>query len=198
MASHLRKNLRQISEMLSTLVNKICKREIPELAGARALSLTARLGLALCCFERYCRVVGLHSPSIQSFLDYMWEWPLRMTPAELTEWESRRTDLVETGLGDPVPDDVRAVLQKRGIDESEFQSLVESTVEIIFGSFYGAAEDERSLAYLTQVVSICARRGIRPPPLSVFAASRFEDRDGWGHDLSIQEGDRWRAEALKV
>src|SRR3954452_6967100 len=125
MASHLRKNLRHISEMLSTLVNKICKREIPEFAGARARSLTARLGIALCCFERYCRAVGLHSKSNQSFLDYMWEWPLRMTSAELTEWEASRTQLVTARLSNPVPGDVRAVLQKRGIYESEFQSLVE-------------------------------------------------------------------------
>ena len=116
-----------------------------------------------------------------------------MTPGWFEEWEAKRPALVETGLGDQIPGDVGVVLQQRGIDEVEFRTLVENTVEIIWSSFFGASDNEGSLRHLSRVISICGRRGIRPPPLEVFAESRFDEEQGWGCRLSIEQRNRWRA-----
>lgn len=164
-----------------------------DLVGASELSLIARLCLALCCFERYCEARGLACESVRGFVEYMWEWPLRMgAPDVFSDWEGRATELVETGLGGPPPADVAARLQEKGIDPIEFRQLVESTVEIIWGSFFAAGDNEGSLAYLSRVVSICQRRGLAIPPVSAFAESRFTDRNGWGTRTTPDQRDRWR------
>src|SRR5690348_15787878 len=137
-------------------------------ADASALSLLARLGVALCCFEGYCRAVALQTKSVQDFLSYMWEWPLMMAPRQFEEWETKRTSLVEFGLGEQLPEDLEDVLRQKGIDLDEFRNLVEGTVEIIWGSFYAASDDRGSLRELSRVVAICERRGIQPPSLEVF------------------------------
>ena len=160
---------------------------------ASSLSLVARLGVALCCFERYCRSVGLETKSIQDFLSYMWEWPLMMAPGWFEDWEATRTSLVDFGLGEALPGDVEPALRDRGLDPVEFRSLVEATVEVIWGSFYAASDDLGSLKDLAQVISICERRGIQPPTLAVFAESRFKDGHGWGDRISKDQRDRWRA-----
>jgi hypothetical protein len=162
------------------------------LSGPEQLSLVARLGVALCCFEGYCREAALRSGSIRGFVEYMWEWPLRMSPGLFEEWEAKRTSLVEMGLGDDAPPDVAVELQERRIDPGEFRELVEGIVEIIWGSFYAAPDNEGSQGELARVISICRRRGVRPPPLTVFAASRFADDHGWGRTITSEERDYWR------
>jgi len=153
----------------------------------------ARLGVALCCFERYCHTVGLETNSIHEFLSYMWEWPLMMTPERFGEWEGKRTTLVDSGLGGAMPADIEPSLREKGIDTVEFRNLVESTVEIIWGSFYGASDTRGSLRDLDRVISICKRRGVEPPTLDTFADSRFKDGHGWGERVSKDQRDRWRA-----
>ncbi len=168
-------------------------RPVRNAVDASELSLVARLGVALCCFERYCRAVGLETKSIQDFSSYMWEWPLMITPGWFEEWEAKRTSLVDFGLGEGLPGDVEPALRDKGLDAVEFRNLVEATVEIIWGSFYAASDDRGSLKDLARVVSICERRGIRPPTLDVFAESRFKDGHGWGERISKDQRDQWRA-----
>jgi hypothetical protein len=169
----------------------------PDLLGAGELSLIARLCLSLCCFERYCQARDLACESIRGFVEYMWEWPLRMsTPDAFSDWQEKATELVETGLGDPPPVDVAARLQEKGVDPIEFRKLVESTVEIIWGSFFAASDNEGSLEHLAQVVSICKRWGLAIPPVSAFVESRFTDRNGWGARATPDQRDRWKRLAV--
>jgi hypothetical protein len=163
------------------------------LADARPLSLLARLGVALCCFEQYCRTVGLDAPAVRDFTEYMWEWPLMMSPGWFEEWESKQPTLVVVGLGDPIPQALASLLVERGIDSGELQTLLEATVEIIWGSFYAACDDDGSLAELQRVVAICERRGIAAPPVDVFVESRFDDGHGWGNRVTREQRDRWRS-----
>jgi len=129
---------------------------------------------------------------VVEFLDYMWEWPLMMTPDFFGDWESKATDLVQAGLGDPFPSDVEPVLAQQGIAPSEFRALVAGTVEIIWGSFYAASDNKGSLRDLANVIATCRQRGVQPPPIDVFEKSRFADKHGWGHVLTIEERNAWR------
>lgn len=156
------------------------------------LSLNARLAVALHCFENYCRVHGLRSSAIDAFLDYMWEHPCIASPNEFTAWERARIPLVSVGLGDPFPPDVEQVLQQAGVSPKEFRELLENTVEIVFGSFYGAADDQGSIRHLEAVLSIATASAIVPPSAAMFAQSLFADRHGWGQQLSRPLRDAWR------
>jgi hypothetical protein len=125
-------------------------------------------------------------------VNYMWEWPLNIGQGDFEAWEAQQPELVEMGLGYEMPADVSAVLQTQRVDQVEFRSLVEAIVEIIYYSFYAAADNEVSLNYLSQVFLICRQRGVQPPPLEVFAQSRFNDGHGWGAPLSMEQRDCWR------
>ncbi len=91
-----------------------------------------------------------------------------------------------------MPGDVSIALVERNVNELEFRALVEATVEIIWGSLYAACDNEESLGYLQQVLSICQGRGVAPPPLAVFAESRFADQHGWGTTPTGPQLERWR------
>jgi hypothetical protein len=156
------------------------------------LSLTARLAIALHCFERYCQAHRLTSPAISEFLDYLWQLPTIRGSKAFVDWEQHSPTLVDVGLGAYFSEDFIVQLHAAGIAPSEFQALLENSVEIVFGSFYGAADNSGSLTHLRRVLSLTQQAGIIPPPLSYFAHSRFADRQGWGNGLSVAERDMWR------
>jgi hypothetical protein len=158
----------------------------------RALSLTARLAIAMHCFEQYCRVQGLAVPEVIELQDYLWEWPLVGGSLAFPAWESRHPVLVDYGLGDPMPERLRAALDARHIDEEEFRLLVTSLVEIIWSSFWAASDDAGSLADLAQVLRISARSRIPLPDPAPFSHSLFAEQHGWGQPLSMAERDAWR------
>jgi hypothetical protein len=123
----------------------------------------------------------------------MWEWPLMMSPGLFSDWESKQPSLVDVGLGGPIPQALESVLRERGIDSAQFQTLLEGTVEIIWGSFYAASDDDGSLAELQRVVAVCEQRGIAVPPVDVFVESRFDEGSGWGNRVTREQRDRWRS-----
>jgi hypothetical protein len=159
----------------------------------RALSLTARLAVALHCFERYCQAHQLIAPEITVFLDYLWEFPLLDGSSAFRAWESRQPDLVTVGLGGDFPDTCLAWLEAAGISTSEFHQLLEHTVEIVYSSLYAAAADEESLMHLQHVLTITKQTTRIAPLLSQLALSRFADRQGWGNRVLATERDAWRA-----
>lgn len=156
------------------------------------LSLSARIAVALHCFERYCRAKRLRHPMIDAFLDHMWELPcITSFPA----WESRRCELVKVGLGDPFPREILDLLQTAGVSEKEFRQLIEGSVEIIYTSAYGKSDDAGSLRFLDRVLQITASAGVPPPPPRLFLSSLFADCHGWGIKLSPEQRDDWRYKA---
>ena len=156
------------------------------------VSLTARLVVALHCFEHYCHLRQLIAPETTVFLDYLWEFPIEDGPAAFRAWESRQPDLVTVGLGGDFPDTCLAWLDAAGISTNEFHQLLEHTVEIVYGSFYGAAANEDSLMHLHHVLTITKQTGRITPLLLQFTLSRFADRQGWGNRVSGVERDSWR------
>ena len=157
------------------------------------LSLTGRLAAALICVERVGRAQGLADKQLQDFLDYLWEFPVLASPDAFQEWHDRPVVLVEVGLGDPLPEHWCARLATTAIRPEVFRELLESTVEVVFSSFYAASDNEGSLTRLTRVAEIATKLGAAPPGMEPFRFSRFADRQGWGEQLTPPERDRWRA-----
>jgi hypothetical protein len=162
--------------------------------GYAALSLTARLAVALHCFAGYCRARAIDHPAVGAFLDHLWAFPAISGYEEFRPWEKNHPSLIHVALGDEYPRWFREFLESTGIPADEFRELIGNVVEIIFGSFYGAADNRGSLKCLRKVVSIVRKHGITAPPRKRFANSRFRDGCGWGIPLTMLERDKWRAE----
>jgi hypothetical protein len=158
---------------------------------ARELSLTARLAVGLHCFSRYCKRHELVLSLIDKFLDDLWEFPLAYGQ-RWAEWEEHHSELVYSGLGDPLPVGLEPVLKARGIDPGEFHRFVSDVMEIVFSSFYGAADSDFSYKCLAAVIEVTRREGIELPPLGRFSGSKFADRAGWGEPIAQEERDAWR------
>lgn len=162
------------------------------LKNAKSLSLIARLAIALHCYEACCVAWRLKSPLISEFLDYMWEWPIMMTENHFSEWESKTTAIVDFGLGDELPPELNKLLISSGVSEEQFRYLTENTVEIIWSSFYGASDNEGSLKYLENVMTVASSLGYTPPSFNEFIESCFKDKHGWGNVLTSEQKDQWR------
>ncbi len=153
----------------------------------KELSLTARVAAALLIFEGYCRSETIGSSELEEFLDYMWEWPR----VEFEEWEARKPQLVNAGLGEPLPPSLVSRLEQRGIGAHGFAKAIGGLVEILWGSFWGAAEDNGSLKALECVVAHAHSGPL--PPLTPFRFSRFVDGNGWGIGLTEEDHQYWQS-----
>ena len=153
--------------------------------------MTARLAVALHCFSRYCERHNLRHPAIDAFLDDLWEFPI-VEHQTWDDWEKHHPALVQTALGDPWPAGFEAFLKAQGTQPDEFRHLLGYVVEIVFSSFYVAADDDSSFGYLSEVLKIAANSGINPPPFEVLSGSRFADRGGWGTQMTTTERNAWR------
>ena len=165
----------------------------PPISAYTALSLTARLAIGLHCFTDYCQTRELKHTEIDAFLDDMWGLPLAITsPEAFTAWEEKHPHLVEVGLGDEFSDEFQAVLRHKNISPQELRHIIESVIEIVFASFYGAPQNQQSLDSLRSVIAATTGYGVTPAPPSLFAASLFADNHGWGKPLTGSMRDQWR------
>lgn len=162
------------------------------LAECRSLSLTARVALALLIFERFCSERLLRSAHVEEFLTHLWQWPQITGPDQFTPWEAARPALVNYGLGDELPEIVAQEIALAGVPEKQFRTLVSGVVEILWGSFWGAASDKLSFESLRTVVVQVESALL--PSLTPFRCSRFSDRNGWGVMLSAEEYASWLAQ----
>ena len=160
-------------------------------SACKELSLTAREAIALLVFEDYCNSHNIESILIDEFLSYLWQWPLINGPDEFEPWESKRPELVNYGLGDPASIQLIELLDASGIDESEFRDIISGIVEILWGSFWGKAEDEVSYNCLQNVLK--AAKPTTLPPITPFKFSLFKDGSGWGVQITKTDRDFWRS-----
>ena len=157
----------------------------------RSLSLTARLAVALRCFASYCDLKDLHHPSIGALLNDLWEVPV-IDSQRWDDWENNHPPRVQTALGDDWPEHFEEFLVQHGTNPEQLRSLISAVVEIVFSSFYGAADDELAHRYVSKVLQIVGPLNVNPPPPSLFVESQFRDRGGWGRPISLAERDSWR------
>lgn len=159
-----------------------------------ALSLRARLALALRLFAGYCELRGLHHPEVAAYLDYLWRFIGMPGSSEaFGRWTADEPPLVGAGLGWEYPPGFVGLLADCGVPEREFRRVLGYTTEILFGSLYGAADEAGSRRFLTELANVVAPLGVRFPDTEPFAGSRWSDGGGWGAVPSVEELGVWRA-----
>ncbi|MFO6423543.1 hypothetical protein [Motilimonas sp. KMU-193] len=156
----------------------------------QSLSLTARVCIALKIFERFCQQQSLHHSTITEFCDYLWQWPLIDDPEQFEPWESSRPYLVNFALGDASHAEMDTLLSQANISEHTFREIVGGIAQILWGSFWGACEDEASLNCLHQVILHSSVTDL--PNLTPFRFSKFCDNSGWGFKLTPEDVTYWR------
>lgn len=156
----------------------------------RKLSLTARMAIALLVFERFCGENKIEFSQIKELSDYLWQWPLIDGPDQFEPWESSRPELVNYGLGDEPSTHVLSALGAVQIEESRFRNVVGGLVEILWGSFWGAAENELSFKALSTV--LFSSKLEKLPALTPFKFSLYSDMNGWGEKIEKEDRDFWR------
>ncbi|UDL07150.1 hypothetical protein [Marinobacter sp. CA1] len=161
------------------------------LESCKTLSLTAREAIALLIIERFCNKNSVNSDYTTEFLEYMWQYPLIRYPDEFCSWEEAKPELVNCGLGDSFPEALKSQLQGSGVSEHVFRTLIEGTVEILWSSFWGSANNQISYESLKQV--IIASKLHHLPCLTPFKFSLFHEGDGWGKEkITNEDVEFWR------
>ncbi|MGU3796414.1 hypothetical protein [Vibrio diabolicus] len=69
-------------------------------------------------------------------------------------------------------------------------TLVGGVTDILWGSFWGAAENEQSMVALENVISASGIEQL--PVLTPFKFSLFSQNDGWGDKITPQDLEFWR------
>jgi hypothetical protein len=161
-----------------------------------ALSLSARLAIALRLFAGYCERRGLAHPEITAYLDHLWRFlGLPETGEGFLAWEADRPPLIEAGLGYEYPPGFEAFLGARGVPEREFRQVVCYTTEVLYSSMYGASDEPGSRRFVGELAALVGPLGVAFPDLRPFAGSRWSDRQGWGAPPTTEELAAWRVEA---
>ncbi|HDM8193799.1 TPA: hypothetical protein P0E30_005274, partial [Vibrio harveyi] len=86
--------------------------------------------------------------------------------------------------------DLQLSLAQNGIGESQFRTIVGGVTDILWGSFWGAAENEQSMAALESVISASGIEQL--PVLTPFKFSLFSQNEGWGDKVTPQDLEFWR------
>ncbi len=159
----------------------------------RPLSLSARIAIALHLFRGYCNRRGLNHPDIGRFVEHLLEF-IALPPGGggFGSWVKREPPLTHAGLGDDFPLGFDSVLRSAGVSASEFRQVLGCTTEVLYSTMYGAADEEGSRRYLSELASIAESVGVEWPDMSCFRESIWSDCHGWGKRPSEQELADWR------
>jgi hypothetical protein len=141
----------------------------------------------------YCERRGLDHPDIAAYLDYLWRFIGMPGSAEaFGQWTADEPPLVEAGLGGEYPPGFEAFLAARGVSEQEFRRALCYATEVVFSSFYRAADDPGSRRFVDELAGLVAPLGVGFPDTRQFARSRWSDDWGWGAIPSTEELTEWR------
>ena len=137
----------------------------PNLSTYRILPWFGRLAVAVDCFENYCHAKELAGPTINAFVSHLRD--LSKSPS-FPEWENQNEELTQVGLGGAFSSEMCSLLETAAISETDFRELVSAIVEIVYGSAYGAFDDEGSLKWLARVLEIAWSAGVVLQPAERF------------------------------
>lgn len=157
----------------------------------RKLSINARSAVALLVCEEYFRKYEMEDRLTRDFLEHLWEWPV---VKDFEAWEKSRPSLVNYGLGEDASPELLKIVSGAGLDERKIREIISNTVEVLWGSFWGAAEDNQSFKALIGCIESSGL--VKLPVLTPFKFSTFSDGDGWGIAITTQDRDYWRYNAV--
>ena len=158
-----------------------------------ALSLRARLAIALRLFAGYCERRELDHPEVVAYLDYLWRFVgVGGSTEAFGQWTADEPPLVGTGLGWEYPPGFEAFLAARGVPNQEFRQAVCCTTEVLYGSIYAAADELGSRCHVSQLATLVNPLGVAIPDTRPFLKSRWNDGHGWGSIPSAEELAAWR------
>jgi hypothetical protein len=157
------------------------------------LSLRARIAIALHLFRGYCNRRGLDHLEIDRFVEHRWEFiTLPDGGGWFDDWKKREPPLTYVGLGVDFPPEFDAVLGAASVCAAEFRQVLSCTTEVLYSTMYGAADEQGSRRYLSELASVAESVGVEWPEMSCFAGSKWSDCHGWGKRPSEQELAEWR------
>jgi hypothetical protein len=124
------------------------------------------------CFRQFCLEKKIDHPAIDAFLKHLFSLA---SIESISEWPTNGAKLELTGLGDPLPDSLLAILPAALVEP--FDHLSGNCIEVGMVDLWGAESDE-PLRFVRRVIEILDRQGIATPDPRGLAA--FRDGTHWG------------------
>jgi len=139
------------------------------------------------CLSCFCERFGIAHPDIDSLIAHLWAFARIASPDEFVAWDRALGRNALHGLGDPVPDEVLAVVPAEL--QEDFGALVESVVEIGMYDAYGANTDGPR-DFLMLAIRLCEGHNVPVPNLEPFLRSPQTSR--WGMPVAEETLAQWR------
>ena len=112
----------------------------------------------------------------------MWAWST-VTSGTFSDWYESRPELVEVGLGDPVPENLREKCEAAGIPAEDLRAILTATTEVIYTNLFGAITWGWVTTELDSVADVLARYEMGLPHPGCLPVSSDREREGWGNPL---------------
>ncbi len=135
---------------------------------------------AAACLWLFCVRLKIQHDSITKLCVHLVNM---LTASSLPDWEQEGLELEIIGRGDPLPNDVEAVVPQEHIEA--FSSLVESCVEVGIVDMYGESTEQPG-NFLEKCVNMLELAGVSVPNPEIVAKYKIGN-DPWGDPISESE-----------
>ena len=125
-------------------------------------------------------------------MTHLWEFISLPAGRAFEDWKRREPPLTHVGLGDDYPPEFDSVLMTAGVSAAEFRQVLSCTTEVLYSTMYGAADEEGSRQYLSELAWVAESVGAEWPDMSCFSESKWSDYHGWGKRPTEQDLAEWR------
>lgn len=131
----------------------------------RKISPTARMLIAMICFERYCIYHGITSNETDEIIDHMWSYLYVKTGDDYSRWIDGIDSLAFDPLGEKFP--VEYMNRLPTAIQGEFKYLITECIEVHATCWY-AGDSELSVKALFNVIDVISRYHISLPCITYF------------------------------
>ena len=140
---------------------------------------------ALLGVEHWFNRAGLTSDAISVWLDHLWAWST-IGPDTFDDWYNGRPDLIEVGMGDALPEDLRAPAQEAGIAPEALHEAIIATTEVVYGNLFASITWAWVTKEFDRVAHVLASYELGMPSPDCLPVSTRDEQNGWGNRLSIE------------
>lgn len=155
----------------------------------RQLSISARLALAMCFLNEFCRRHNIEGALLDEYQDYQWSCPvIPFQNGDFEKWYSRMPALASA----PEDADLLTLANYKALsstNRSRFLKIISLSNDLLQMSFWGAGENDGTFEALKQIKETARPNSL--PATTLFKFSNFEAGDGWGSELSERDIELW-------